>query len=155
MRRRRLKAVICDLDGVLCDLPPYPDPSYEEFDGFVQQGLPRPRLHAIQALKTWAAQGYWIFIFTARRQTLYFATLDWLKENGVPFHILLMRTVPQWHLSAVKLKAQQLAFARGKYMYRPVFEAAFDDEADVLAMYASHGIRRVGFSPFTAEGERG
>ena len=145
-----MKYVIFDLDNCLADdrarIPlikweeKHPDKRYAEYHRDVSKD-PVGNYTTFQAAMLVETP---IFM-TARphsvgRSNVRLQTLEWIKENlGVEDPILLMRNVGD-HRPSVELKRSQLAHLADWEVKLEDIVYAFDDRADIVAMYREHGI---------------
>lgn len=110
---------------------------------------PARRYHDYHSLAPWDAVGNQelfigcadgIAILTARPVAFRAATEEWLARAGVRYEHLIMRNSGDYRPSVV-LKAQQLRWLlSGNYGVVEI-ECAYDDRADVVAMYRAAGLR--------------
>lgn len=93
------KTVIFDLDGTLANI--------HEREKLATQGgdkinwsvffdpqnisLDKPNVPVIETYKALQKEGHRMVIFTGRSDKTHDATVEWLKENGIIFDLLLMR----------------------------------------------------------------
>lgn len=79
-------------------------------------------------------------VFTARPVHYHAITEEWLKRNRIPFEYIVMRN-NQDHRHSLELKRTMLNWLPDMYNIKlDWIVAAYDDRADVVAMYKEHGI---------------
>src|SRR3989442_6205974 len=76
------KIFLLDIDGCICE---HVDNEHPELMGVAQ-----PYLESIKKINEWYDQGHYICFFTARTEEHREVTLEWLGENGVKFHQLIL-----------------------------------------------------------------
>jgi phosphoglycolate phosphatase-like HAD superfamily hydrolase len=136
-----MDAVIFDMDGTLCDVEAirhYVTGTRRNFDAFHRASLfCPPRATIAAAARAYARSDAAVVIVTARDARYERVTRDWLTKHGVPFDALYMRPWGDSRRDTV-VKDEILAAILDDG-YRPV--VAFEDRADVAAVWESHGIR--------------
>lgn len=81
-----------------------------------------------------------VIVFTARPVLYHAITEEWLKRNRIPFDYLVMRNNAD-HRHSLELKETMLKWLPDAYNIKLEWVvAAYDDRADVVEMYKSHGI---------------
>lgn len=92
-------------------------------------------------LLTWVRAGDVRAIILTARPVLYRpGTEEWLLRNSIPHAHLIMRPDDD-HRPSLELKRMQLAWVTELYgVPRAAILGAYDDRADVVAMYAAAGI---------------
>ena len=71
--------IVIDLDGTICE----EKPTFEK-------SLAKPLPKAVEAINDLHDKGHFIIIYSSRGWAEYNMTLEWLKENGIPFDLLML-----------------------------------------------------------------
>lgn len=134
--------IILDLDNCISDdgwrIPrirwddPNPSRRYDEYHslcGFDQTGN--------QDIYERTVHG--IIILTARPNSVYWITVEWLRRAGIVAEQILMREENQ-HGPSVELKRDQLLSLPKFGIPLSDIWMAYDDRPDVVEMYKDHGI---------------
>lgn len=135
--------VIFDLDGTLADLTPrlhlmptedlHLTDSWSEFNKACADDLPIP--DTIKICNAMHAGGYEVIILTGRSSVAWRETEDWLKDNGVNYSFLVMRS----HSDNRKDFIIKEEFLRDTVGLEHII-AAWDDSPSVVAHFRSMGI---------------
>lgn len=131
-------AVAFDMDGLLCDTTEVEQLAAEDFAAFQEAAVRCPPAEPyVAAARAASEAGAGVVIITSREFIWRDQTLDWLIAADVPHQALYMRVVGDYRKDTV-VKAELVAQAR-----EDGFEVtdAWDDSAEVRAMYESLGIR--------------
>lgn len=147
-----MKYVIFDLDNCLADdrarIPlinwseAHPDKRYAEYHRDVSND--RVGNYSVYS-DLILGEGHTPIFMTARphtvgRSNVHKMTLDWIRDNlGAENPILLMRNVGD-HRPSIELKREQLTHLSDYDVALTDIVWAYDDRADIVAMYAKHGI---------------
>jgi len=133
-------AAIFDMDGTLCDtssiehLVTGDDKDYPAFHAASATCPPRPEV--VEAARKERAGGCAVLVVTSREFIWRDMTLDWLVANDVPYDALYMRIVGDYRRDvAVKTDILQQIEADGFTVV-----SAWDDKADIIALWREHGI---------------
>ncbi len=141
-----MNVIILDLDNTIAD------DSWRISRINWQHENPERRYHDYHSLSAWDKPGnvelfsdlrsdQKIAIFTARPVAYRAITEEWLKRNGVPASILIMRN-PEDVRHSKHLKRSHLHWLLAYYDIRyEDIEAAYDDREDVVEMYREFGIK--------------
>ena len=76
------KIFLIDIDGCICE--------HVDNEHLDRMRTAHPYPDSIQKINEWFDEGHYICFFTARTETHRDATIDWLKENGVKYHQLIL-----------------------------------------------------------------
>ena len=146
------KAVIFDVDGTLCDVSgvryhverPAGSINFKrDFDRFHAESIECPAHPDVLALLNRArAEGYAVVIVTGREEKWSFLTSTWLKDNGVAYEELLMRSAKDSRPDAVvKTEIARDISTR----FEPCL--AIDDRPDIIEVWHKAGIVTMLVSP--------
>jgi len=141
------RAVIFDIDGTIADIGHrcrmvqdwinVTDAQVAAYSARMDDD--RPILPMVELARTLHTAGFAILLLTARDDSQYQRTKDWMKSHGVPFEQLYMREQRKpgevWTPNA-EYKLDQLNVIRKKYD----IEFAVDDEPKVVKMFRDNGI---------------
>lgn len=144
----RPSAVICDVDGTLCDVRAIqhhvekaprgsrPKPSFELFHA---ESINCPAHgQVVQILSRARAAGHAVLIVTGREAKWSFLTSTWLREHGVAYDELIMRGAKDYRADSIVKKEIALEIAA---RYRPVI--AIDDRPEIIEIWQQEGIPTV------------
>lgn len=145
-------AVICDVDGTLCDVrgirylverPPGADRFRADFAAFHRRSrecAPFPRV--VNLVAGLAQAGYLIVVVTGREARWASLTQNWLAAYEVPCAELLTRADLDYRPDAV-VKAEICADVRNRYSAR----LAIDDRRDILEVWGEACIPTIEVDP--------
>lgn len=143
----RPRAVIFDIDGTIADIGHrcrmikdwinVTDAQVAAYAARMDDD--QPILPMVELARTLHTAGFAILLLTARDNSQYRRTKDWMKAHGVPFDQLYMREQRKpgeaWEENHI-YKLKQLAIIRKKYQ----IEFAVDDESRVTKMFRDNGV---------------
>lgn len=136
----RPNAIICDVDGTLCDVrsvrhhvegPPGSTKFKRNFDRFHKESAGCPAFPQVVGLLQRAyGAGYAVVIVTAREAKWFDLTSQWLSEQGVEYDALLMRPRSDFRPDTViKVEIARQIWER----YYP--RLAIDDRLDIVKVW--------------------
>ncbi len=138
------KTIIVDLDGTLAlnshryhyiDKSKVIKPNWETY--FEECDKDRPNLPVIESIKALKAQGYFIYIFSARGDIVKGKTIKWLKKYDIPFDHLTMREMNSYTPDEELKKSWLLSIYPN---YQDDILCVFDDRDKVVKMWRSLGL---------------
>lgn len=134
------RAILCDMDGTLCDVTSirhYVTGERKNFAAFHEASRFCPTRPEVERIVRAAhRQGIAVVIVTARDARFERATTDFLVRNDIPFDALFMRPWgDQRRVTVVKEEIFHAITAAGS---RPIM--AIDDREDVAAVWRWHGV---------------
>lgn len=131
--------VIFDLDGTLCNVTARLNfvtatpPDFRAFDAACVGDT--PNVWATEILTALAARGYRIWLISGRSQLFLNETKEWLRNNSLPYHQLLLRPEGE-KMPDYQLKKRLVL----RYELPATTLCAFEDSERVIDMYESIGI---------------
>lgn len=140
-----LRKLICDIDGVLADNSlthhlDCTDPAqHAQFARMIPYVEPLPAW--VDVVRSLAAAGWQIYLFTARSECLRITTTNWLYDNRIPFKELFMRpfgNTEESYLLKKEMLDNLLKACEGE-SYGPI--AAIEDDEKTVHMYAKAGVK--------------
>ena len=134
------KAIICDLDGTLCNI--YHRQHYvrsrpknwQAFYNALGQDLAHEFCRDI--LEMYRAKGYAILLVTGRPDEYYPQTQQWLQDHGVEYDLLCMRKTGDFRQDFVIKKELYRQFIKERYNIFFVL----DDRDQVVRMWREQGL---------------
>jgi hypothetical protein len=134
---------LVDIDGTIADLShrlhfiENGENKWEEFFDAVHNDKPIPSV--IQTVQLLSQAGATILLVTGRSSACKLKTIQWLRDNGVPFDDLYMRREGD-HRPDNIVKAELLEQLSGEWGGRGIL-GVFEDRKQVVDMYRAKGLK--------------